>query len=154
MRYYDLATSSMVGGSGIAEAKIPLWWADGATQSQTTGTAGTQFLDDGYGLNTLTDSRAKLYTLNANWSANQKYAFEATLKNGGGGSYTAYAALWDFTPNSLVSISQISITSTTLTVARSGLFTLIPGHQYGVTAWSSSGSASVAICDASLIVFP
>jgi Flp pilus assembly protein TadG len=102
---------------------------------------------------TFTASNAKLHTLNATWNPNNKYAFEASLQVTS--PYTVYANLYDITAGAAVSGSQISTTSTTFTVVRSGQFTLIPGHQYGISLWSNSGSGTmVYLTDASLIVFP
>jgi hypothetical protein len=97
------------------------------------------------------NTAAKLHTLNASWPSTTKFALEAAIYNNTV-SKTTNAALWDITANSVVSGTQISVTSTKVTVVRSGQVALIPGHQYGVTVWGDAGTAYLT--DASLIVFP
>lgn len=156
MKFVDLAILSMVGGSGIAEAKTPLWWADGTSIATLTNinAAGENFLSDGS--TTLATSLAtpstKLFTLSSGWLSSQKFALEGTYWCGNS-SYTAYLSLWDATSNLQVTTSQVSTTLTTASVIRSGQFTLTPGHIYAVTPWSSA-TTGVAVVDASLIVFP
>ncbi|UNO48062.1 hypothetical protein [Alicyclobacillus acidoterrestris] len=151
MRYIDLATMSMTPGSGIAETKIPLWWADGTTVSNTSsGNA----LGDGAGLNSDSPatSNQSLFTLSSNWPLQMQFALETTVRSSST-SYTASANLIDMSNSeTAISGSQVSTTSTTLTVIRSGKFNLTPGHTYGVAGSSNGGS--VVFSDASLIIFP
>jgi hypothetical protein len=152
MQYFDLAQLSLTKvPSRVTELYIPLWVADGTTVSISGGAAGgaATFLQDG-GTTGSSGSAGRLHTLNSNWPTTTKFAFEATIYVAG--SYTAYATLWDITSNSQVVSSQISTTSTTATVVRSGQFVLIPGHVYGVSVWCPS--SSMYISDAHLIVFP
>jgi hypothetical protein len=93
----------------------------------------------------------QLHTLNVNWSPSQKFAFECSLF-GSASTYTSYAGLWDFTAGSVVSASQVSTTSTTATLVRSGQFTLIPGHVYGVTVWVSA-TGTLHVSKAHLVAF-
>jgi hypothetical protein len=103
------------------------------------------------GQGTASSTATHLHTLNANWSVTTKYAFECVLWVSSG---TLNAELWDFTAGSAVSGSQISTTSTTATVIRSGQFTLMPGHVYGITFWASASNITINLTDASIIIFP
>lgn len=146
---------SLTPSSGIVEAKQLIWSADGANNNYTAQTsAGVSFLQDGasgYVASSVTG--AKLFTLSSTWKPSTMFAFEGSLGMGSSG-YTVNLALWDLTSNAIVSGSSISSTSTTISVIRSSQFTLIPGHVYGVTAWSSSTNTTTQISDASLIIFP
>jgi hypothetical protein len=147
VRVIDLATMSMVGGSGIVESKIPLWGSDGTSVSQ--GNTIGYYLKDGSSSSTNTAS--VIFTLSSNWPSSLKYAFEATIWTSNS-SYIAEVSLYDVTLGQSVS-SLVTSTSTTSTVVRSGQFILTPGHGYAISV-VCGGSATMYICDASLIVFP
>lgn len=152
IQYYSLSQTSLKLPPTIVEYPIPLWFADGTAQGDNSTTSGVHWIKDGSsgGMGISITSETKLHALNSNWASSQKFAFEATLYVSSSG--TAYTALWDMTSNSIVSSSQLSTTSATATVLRSGQFTLTLGHIYGVTLWNLSAGYS-NICDASLIVF-
>jgi hypothetical protein len=151
----DLNAISLAQGTGSPpEIYIPLWWYSGSYSSMSAGSAsaGSQFVRRS--TTTTNTTQNPLHTLNTNWGANTKYAFEAAIQTTSS-SVTAYAALWDVTSNSLVSASQISTTSYGIfSVVRSGQFTLTPGHSYAITLWASVGGTYTYLTDASLIVFP
>lgn len=90
-----------------------------------------------------------------NVNSNAEYCFEAEINNGtSSGSYTAYAGLWDLTANALVAGSTISTTiysNAQGQTLRSGAITLIPGHQYAVTVWSSSSSSNSTVYSARIV---
>ncbi|WP_088186035.1 hypothetical protein [Desulfosporosinus sp. FKA] len=145
------------GGSSIVESKIPLWWADGTSAGSGTNAgnnvAGYIFLHDGGSLSNVVDSSEHLFIINSNYAASQKYSFEATLLVSSSVIY-CNVGIWDFTTTSLVSGSQINSNSISATTIRSGNFTLVPSHIYGITLWwSGSGGYTFSIVDASLIVF-
>ncbi len=135
----------------IAEEPIPLWVYSSGANVNNANTASTYFLPKGSAsAATFSSSAAKLHPLNSNWATGQKFALESSI-------YTAsapgvvYAALWDMTANAIVSASQISTSSATATLLRSGSFTLTAGHVYGVTWWSSSGTYNAYLTKAHLI---
>jgi hypothetical protein len=138
--------------SGITELYIPLWVYSNSGGNATGNFAGSLFLVKGGTNGPFSNSGAKLHTLNANWSPTQKFALEVSIYSSNSAG-TAYAELWDMTSNSGLVASQISTTSTTATLLRSGQFTLTPGHAYGVTLWNSSSSYSTYITKAHLIAF-
>lgn len=153
MRVIDLSTLSLAGGSGIAENKIGLWWADG-TSMNTSATNQYNFLQDGSTSTTTatTGSAVKLFTLSPNWPANLKYAFEATISTYSA-SYVIQCYLYDISNSSVV--QNVYTSATTPTVVRSGQFTLTPNHVYGVMFYPASGATgNVYIEDASLVIFP
>jgi hypothetical protein len=150
VQLYTLSKTSLAKApSSVTELYIPLWVADGTLTTATATSSGTTFLLDGGSAGAKT-SAASLHTLNANWSPSQKFALEVSIANNTGGN-TTNAALWDITSNTIVSGTQASVTATTVTVVRSGQFTLLPGHVYGVTIWCNAGTAQIS--DASLVVF-
>jgi hypothetical protein len=155
VQLYTLSKTSLAKApSSVTELYIPLWVADGTTANVGGASAGAQFIGDGNsGYVTSSSSNAKLHTLSSGWSPTTQFAFEITFYVGNSAA-TAYAELWDLTAGAAVSASQVSTTSTTPTVVRSGKFTLTPGHQYGVTCWVSNTSYSTYPSDAHLIVFP
>lgn len=159
MRVIDLSTLSLTGGSGMMESKIPIWWSDGTNVPVNNASgdtiAGSYLLMDG-SLNlasSTTTNGAGLFTLSSNWLSNTQYALEYTIWTNTN-SNTAYAELWDITSGSAVTTSQVSTTSTSATIVRSGKMSLILGHSYGVTIYVSISADSVYMTDASLIVFP
>lgn len=152
-----MRSEDTAGGSGVAtlppELYEELWWYSGSYTSATYTLSGQFFVNKG-SVSTgtsISSPNANLLTLNSNWSANQKYAFEASLQIG---TYIAYAALWDITSGTIITSSQISIANSNFKVVRSGQFTLTPGHAYGITIWCSNTSSSALLTDASLIIFP
>lgn len=150
MQTISLSQLSMVGGSGIEEAKVPLWWADGTDVYSGWTTSGSGFLEDG--VNGMSGTATPLFTLSSGWPINLQFAFETSFYTTYSG-YAAYVALWDVTSASIVSISQVSTTSSTEIVLRSNKFTLVPGHSYDVTLWIANSSYNCRLSDASLIVF-
>lgn len=153
--YTDVAQTSIVKGATSApEIYIPLWWYSGSTVINPASSSGSLFLPKGStSAAGPTATSAKLHTLNANWSNTMNYALEAALSTANGG-ISVNIALWDFTTGSIVTDSQLSTLAMQNTVVRSGKFTLIPGHIYGVTIWNVNTSNNIAVTDASLIVFP
>lgn len=143
------------GGTNPPEMYIPLWFYSGSYAGSGNASASSSNLisKNSTGITTSSSTGAKLHTLNSNWYPQQQFAFEASLQIGNA-SYSAYAGLWDTTSGSLVSSSQISTNNTTFSLVRSGRFTLIPGHVYGITLWTGNASYSAIMTDASLIVFP
>ncbi len=131
-----------------------LWWYSGShNNGSTTTTPGYYFLQKGgIGLNGVSVPASNLITLSASWPMTTKYAFEVALTTTSS-AMIAYAALWDITAGTIVGASQVSTTSTTFTVLRSGQFTLVSGHTYGVTLWGSTTSYVSDATDASLIVY-
>lgn len=156
MRVIDLSTLSLVGGSGIAEAKIPLWWADGTYWAQAQSNPGQACLGDGSTnmYSPASSGPTCLIQIPSNTLTGTQFAFESTIE-----AYTSntsvLAEIWDMTSNTGVTASQISTTTTAFSVIRSGKFTLTLGHWYGVTLWDNPASGTnMYISDASLIVFP
>lgn len=155
MQFYTVSQQSLAkSGSSVVEEYIPLWFSDGTTVSSNSPT----FYLIGDGANstysqTSGSSPVKLFTVNSNWNPSQKYAFEATIYSSSS-SYTAYASLFDVTTSTATQVSgtAVNTTNTTMTVIRSGQFTLTPGHIYGVGI-ANSPSGITYICDASLVVF-
>jgi hypothetical protein len=152
----NFSVAKGTGGTTPPELYIPLWWYSGSVGSQSAyTTAGSAFIGRGSTSNNFTyaHTSAKLYTLNSSWLPTLKFALEVSMYSTN--SSGAYAELWDLTTNSVVNGSSISTTAvSTASVIRSGQFTLIPGHIYGITTWVNAASYSCAVTDASLIVFP
>jgi hypothetical protein len=150
VQLYTLSKTSLAKTpSSATELYIPLWVADGTYVQTTVNGPAFSCLTDG---GTIGNPGSVVFNLSPNWSASQQYALEVTLSHTGG-TATAYAALWDNTSNSLVSASQIATNNTTLGVVRSGKFTLIPGHAYKVSVWTSDATQYAQIADAFLVVF-
>ncbi|WP_088186038.1 hypothetical protein [Desulfosporosinus sp. FKA] len=147
------------GGSGNVTASPPeiyeeLWWYSGGSTSFPTATPNGAFLQKGSTSPVSSGSSMVLITLNPLLSPNTKYSLEASIALSVGG-YTGYVDLYDITVGQAVATSQISTTTTTFTLVRSNQFTLIPGHQYGISSWCPNYStAAPKITDASLIIFP
>lgn len=151
----NLALASLLPPASFPELYQELWWYSGGnTAIGNAGSAGNAIQKgSGSSLPSFSSSQTHLFTLGSNWNVSQQCAFEATLWTSG--AYTCNAELWDITAGSVVSGSAISTTSTSAIVVRSGKFTLIPSHSYGITYWSVTGSGTtVYLTDASLIVFP
>jgi hypothetical protein len=154
----DTTSLSLNGGVKSVEVYVPLWWASGSTGSNTQTTSagsGSSMIADGgtvtYGPTGYTPTQ--LFTLSSKSPFSTNFAFEATFNCGT--SNTGNVALWDITSNTIVSGSQVSLSNVTAkTIVRSGTFTLIPSHVYGVTIWQTSQTATTYVCDASLIIFP
>lgn len=139
--------------SSITEMYIPLWVYSSGSANATLSTPSSSLLQKGStNTNSPSQNATKLHTLNSSWTANQKFAFEVSIWNGSS-SFTTYAALWDITAGAIVSSSQISTSSTTATLIRSGQFTLTPGHSYGVALWTSSSSGPAYLTKAHLVAF-
>lgn len=151
---YDANNLSLVKTGNLTEMYVPLWYYSSGSNGSSQATANTSsfIYKGGTGVTTNTSSSAKLHTLSSNWSPNQQFAFEASLETGGA-SYAANAQLYDFTSSSAVSGSQVSTTSTSFTLIRSGKFTLTPGHVYGVQLWIANNVVSASLTKASLIAF-
>lgn len=162
------------GGSGIIipslqppasfpELYVPLWWYSGSYSDWNNANNSynsTQYLSkgttsglNGGGYNAGVSSSVELFTINAHADPNTEYALEVTAWGASG--YQVNVQLWDLGATSATAVGsapQIQFTSvTTATVMRSGKFTLIPGHTYGISMWSNNGAY---ITDASLVVFP
>jgi hypothetical protein len=142
MGQFNAYTASQVtlGSSApVVEQKYPLWVYSSGTAS-STATSAPYLLQKG--TTSLSGSATGIYTLRSTWSSSQKYALDVSLSNTNSG-YTSYAALWDTTSGTIVSASQVSTTSTTSTLLRSGSFTLTPGHSYNVSIWTTSGGVAL-----------
>lgn len=138
------------------EIYIPLWWYSSAAANSDSGSSGassTHLVAKGFTAANISSASSStfLYTFNAKWPATTKFALEATIYVQS--TQTVYAGLWDITANTLVAASQISNTTTTPTVVRSGQFTLTPGHVYGVALWTNNASYYVYITDISLVAY-
>ncbi|WP_088186036.1 hypothetical protein [Desulfosporosinus sp. FKA] len=147
---YDLNNLSLVNSSsGYKEFYVPLWiYSSGYLNAGGYNSAGNAFVGKGTVNATASNlPNAILHKLSSSWSANTKFALECSFS---GQQYTNYIALWDLTSGTIVSSSQISTTSTTMTSLRSSQFTLIPGHNYGITFWNSN-SYNVYISKAHLV---
>lgn len=153
--YTDVQNQSLINpqgsGSSVPEIYIPLWWYSGSlVATQATSITNTCLLAKGstsYAPSSYVQTH--LHTLNSSWSRFNKYAFEVTIYNS---SYVSQADLWDITSDAIVLTSQVVNDNTVARVVRSGIFTLTPGHVYGVAM--CSGGGVTYITDASLIVFP
>lgn len=155
MRVIDLSTLSMVDGSGIAETKIPLWWADGTSSADNSVTAWL-YLVDGSTSFTLSPPNISgvLHTLSSNWSQTQKYALEVTMWVGSSGATLTAGIFQNPTSNGGTMIGSVSTGATSATVLRSSQFTLTPSSPLGVAVQINNSGVELYISDASLIVFP
>ncbi len=147
-------TTLLPPSAGAPEHYEELWWYSGGYEATSTTASGSIALQKGGTCTALSTSASaqKLLTLSSNWQATTKFALECTITGNGGAS--GNAALWDMTANAIVSGSTVTTTNNgQLAVFRSGLFSLTPGHTYGVTVWSSSVSYNMWVTDASLIIF-
>lgn len=153
----DLSVTSLANGNmyrNPLELYDPLWWYSGGiatTLGYNTTSAGWTFVQKGSTSVTTTMASGVLFT--STLSSTTKCALEIALESYTG-STTAYVALWDITANAIVGGSTISTSVIVPMVFRSSTFTLVNGHEYGLTLWSSSGSSGTYITDASLIIFP
>lgn len=131
-------------GNTLKEAYIPLWMYSSGGATDASASSGLSWLQKGSTGTTTTSSSSaiRLFTLSSNWSSSQKFAFESSLYTNV--SNAAQAQLWDFTSSQAVLGSSVSTTSTTMTLIRSGLFTLVPSHVYGINAWNGSGTTFIS----------
>lgn len=137
---YDLATNSLVKTGSLTECYLPLWYySSGSALGLSTGAVCYAQKGTNGVASSATGTAVKLHTLSANWSPNQKFAFEASFDSSSA-SYSVNICLYDITAGAIVSSSQVSIVSNTMTLLRSGSFTLIPGHVYGVQLQSTSAN--------------
>lgn len=146
---YDLANTSLVKTGSLTEMYIPLWVYSGGSAAIINSTYA-YLIKGGTGSTGGIASSNKFHTLSTNWLTSQSFSFEASIYSST--ATPASATIWDMTSNIQVSNSTISTSSTTATLIRSGQFTLIPGHAYGI-ALKSDGTATAHLTKASLIAF-
>ena len=153
-QYTASTTSAVTMGvppNTIAEEYIPLWVYSSGTTADASATTTAYLRKSGVSTSTTTSAVNQLHTLSINWASNQKFAFEVSAYSNGA-SYTAYIGLYDLTGTpTLVTGSQVSTNATTAILLRSGSFTLIPGHVYGVGMYSNSGSGEPILTKAHLV---
>jgi hypothetical protein len=151
VQLYTLSKTSLAKApSSVTELYIPLWVADGTSVSTTSNQA---FLKDGSS-STNGSTPTTLFTLSPTFPPTTKFAIEATIwvSNASAG---AGAQLYDVTASAAVVNASVQTQSTSAVVVRSGQFTLIPGHSYGVYIFENIvGGYTAYCCDVSLIVFP
>lgn len=152
---YTASNLSLVkSANGMTELYIPLWVYSSGTVSTTLTASTFNMLTKGStsvtsGSTVPTSNAVKLHSLSSNWSTSQKFALEVSI-------YISSAAsvgvqLVDITAGSSVIGASVASTSTTATLLRSGQFTLIPGHQYGVTLYTTNASYTAYLTKAHLV---
>lgn len=132
----------------VAAHYLPL---AGGSATSTSTSSGVTFVTIGGGSTGTKGANTILHTLD-NWNPSTLFALEAAMYVTGGA--TAFAALYDMTSNAVVAGSQISTTSSTITIFRSAKFALTPGHAYGVTLWTSNSANQASIAAEWLVAFP
>lgn len=139
---FDLASISLANPNGntLKEAYIPLWVYSVGTSSNSGASAGADFIPKGSTVaGNNVGSAGSLITLSSTWSSSQKFALEVSMEAHASG-FSANIGLYDMTLGSLVNNSSISTGSTSPTLMRSGSFTLVTGHSFGLTVWGTTAA--------------
>lgn len=140
------------GGNTLKEAYIPLWMMSSTSVSfSNVAYTNSYMLRKGSSTSGLQSQASYLYSPGSRWPTSTKFAFEASIYESVSSGYTAHFTLYDISANAPVLGSEISTTSSTSTLIRSGTFTLIPNHVYGIQGYNVTNSYTANINKAHLV---